>query len=629
MILTCRVRSVAIAVAMVLGGGGTAAAAAAAWSPDVAAQGPWQPTPAAPPDVARVAKETCPVTRSAWLRPAELVTVTATEWTCPETKNSRSYALSLQSTTPGASPGDSAVGEGFAFGWGTDGRTVRGQGWAQGSAVLLLRVDCGALGPDPCSSLARTLAVSWSAARPGDPEPLLGDLVRTAFQLPLVAWIMLVGLPGIVRLLARSRYDVPRGLPAWHDVGPSVRRLKARMIGWGCVVGIRRIALAVLVVQVAGVVLGFGPSTGPTLAFGTGSVLVAALTVPIARRIEHPALPAHRDLPELRRMTPSASKLATGLALRGAARLMMLAAVGFWFLVVMVSSIGGSSSTAADTMVAGLQSRADAGTLGVLDQFRVSVLLLSDDPDLVIMLVFLLAIGAVAVDRFGARLLRPSFDQVHDGRPEIVYLRNFGDDRMTLPASRISRRGLLGRMSPVRRRSFEELVVQRLSAAGSVVGVNPPGRRVERPGVLKTRLPPDGDTWKEVVADLAADALAVAVSATPDSINPGFAWELEHLAARMPHHRLILVLGSRRRGRLLKNWSRFTDHTRRHRLFDGLRAWGFGGATQVLVLVPGQGWSAWGARVRSEWTYAMAMHQALAYAVPGWLEDRRRQRERR
>jgi hypothetical protein len=185
---------------------------------------------------------------------------------------------------------------------------------------------------------------------------------------------------------------------------------------------------------------------------------------------------------------------------------------------------GGMQGPVGTRSAAVLGQRFSDGTATTLDQVRLTILALSDEPSFVGFLLFFVAASAVAIDRLGARLMRPSYNDIYPGTsPDVLYLRNFGDDRMKLRAGRITRRGILGRLSPFRMRPFEELVVSRLAGVGPTLGVNPPGVALERLGVLKEKLPSEEGAWKQRIADMADQALVVAISATPRSINDGLA----------------------------------------------------------------------------------------------------------
>ncbi len=231
----------------------------------------------------------------------------------------------------------------------------------------------------------------------------------------------------------------------------------------------------------------------------------------------------------------------------------------------------------------------------------------------------LIAIAVIALllvfDQFGQRLLMPT---ARTPDPDVLYLRNFGDDKLRLRASRISRRGLMGRLSPWRTRPFESVVIRRLSATGSVLAVNDPGLALPAQGVPKLWLPVA--SWEPVVAEMARQADFVVVSATPTTINPGFDAELKILD--QGHQRVMLVLGSWRRDQLAANWQRFLVATSGLNLFAGIQSACPTLATHVLVHIPGHGWHGWGAEARSEWTYAVAIDQALQYALPRWKRTR-------
>ena len=165
----------------------------------------------------------------------------------------------------------------------------------------------------------------------------------------------------------------------------------------------------------------------------------------------------------------------------------------------------------------------------------------------------------VLADRLGQRLLARDAETAlcTDERCPILYLRNFGDDKMRLRAGRFSRRGLLGRISPWRTRSFEEVVFSRLGSLGPVIAANPPGKRLPALGTAKMTLPLDG--WKDEIRKLARQSWAVVVSATPAQINDGLREELKMITQEIGHRRVIYLLGTGRKGDIVNGRWRKKD----------------------------------------------------------------------
>lgn len=108
---------------------------------------------------------------------------------------------------------------------------------------------------------------------------------------------------------------------------------------------------------------------------------------------------------------------------------------------------------------------------------------------------------------------------------------------------------------------------------------------------------------------------------SPADINEDFAWELKFLANELGHELIMLVLGSGRRRKLAQDWQRFVNATTGLGSFSGVNAACSTMATHVIVHIFDVGWLGWGARSRLEWTYAMAIDQALRYALAAWTAE--------
>ncbi|MBL7551427.1 hypothetical protein I6A60_26730 [Frankia sp. AgB1.9] len=237
---------------------------------------------------------------------------------------------------------------------------------------------------------------------------------------------------------------------------------------------------------------------------------------------------------------------------------------------------------------------------------------------LVVALLAVLGTAAVALDRLGLRILTAEAHTliVQDPRPPILYLRSFGDDAVSVEAAGPSRRGLSGKLTLRRKRPFEEIFAWRVARYGPLIAVNDPRIRLRTLGAAKMHLAMDG--WEPRVEAIAAKSLAVMVSAAPATTNQGLLWELQMIAERLAHQRVILVLPPRRKDEAGANWAAFCAVVSGWSFFDGARALNPTGAAHLLVHVPGEGWQAWGAATRTEWTYALAIAGALDHATKAW-----------
>ncbi|MBL7488601.1 hypothetical protein I6A60_26700 [Frankia sp. AgB1.9] len=196
--------------------------------------------------------------------------------------------------------------------------------------------------------------------------------------------------------------------------------------------------------------------------------------------------------------------------------------------------------------------------------------------------------------------------------PYVLYLRNFGDDRLRMSTSAIGRTSLVERLNPFTRQPFEEVLARHLNRLAPVVTARPPGSRVPTIGAVRMILP-DGSAWKDGVAEYAGLASAVVVAATPDAVQPGLRWELSYLDRERATGPVMLVLGPHPRGDLVARWNLFVAAARTYPRFGALDTYLDGGHSGAIVMVldPAEGWLTWGAEKRNEWTYAVALSHAI------------------
>jgi hypothetical protein len=91
----------------------------------------------------------------------------------------------------------------------------------------------------------------------------------------------------------------------------------------------------------------------------------------------------------------------------------------------------------------------------------------------------------------------------------------------------------------------------------------------------------------------------------------------------MGHERIMLLFASRSSSEETEfGFERFYQRAMQWPLFHDTQRIAVG-ATCVLTYVAGQGWRAWGARRKSEWTYATALHEALTASLLTWEADGR------
>jgi hypothetical protein len=189
----------------------------------------------------------------------------------------------------------------------------------------------------------------------------------------------------------------------------------------------------------------------------------------------------------------------------------------------------------------------------------------------------------------------------------VLLLRDFDDDRIHTPPSRVARTGLLTSMFSALSfdppQLFNQLLARQLDVLGPVVSVNP-----------RWRLAPIGPSatsyadseWEAHVRDLARQARAIVFLGTPEEIGEGLRKELEIVANDVGHQQVMIVVPPdlpkrsllRRRTwqspkpRLLAAWDAFRREASRWPLFATLTQDWIPDGVQVLVHHPTEGWHA-------------------------------------
>ncbi|MDX3714736.1 hypothetical protein PV733_38575 [Streptomyces europaeiscabiei] len=237
----------------------------------------------------------------------------------------------------------------------------------------------------------------------------------------------------------------------------------------------------------------------------------------------------------------------------------------------------------------------------------------------VIVLSALLMVGGVLIRRLGRSYALKSAEaaQQDSAEPPVLYLRSFTDDSATMPSSAIARTSVLERASFAWRQPFEEITVRHVWALGPVIAASHPADTRTRSdiGAARMRL---GRNWQAEIEAKALESRLVVVGATPETINEGLLQELEILG-RHPSVPVALVLAPLAQRELSRRWHTFIDaaltvrgpRAQQHSRFEGLREHR-NDVTGALVLLNAGGtkWQAWGARRRTEFTFAMAWGEA-------------------
>jgi hypothetical protein len=109
---------------------------------------------------------------------------------------------------------------------------------------------------------------------------------------------------------------------------------------------------------------------------------------------------------------------------------------------------------------------------------------------------------------------------------------------------------------------FEEILARHLRNLGPFIGLIRPGTRIPELGAAKVAR--SDETWRQQIRDWVTDAALVVVAATPAEVSENLLWEIR-----------------------------------------------YNSGAHFMTEVPGTGWMAWGARKRSEYTYAACLAAAF------------------
>jgi hypothetical protein len=437
----------------------------------------------------------------------------------------------------------------------------------------------------------------------------------------------------------KIRYEVPVGLANWHDIGPEVDVLRNRSRRWGVVMWVRRILVAVGVDRAfLGLIASQpGPLTSSQKTNYTLAVVFAAAgfaLTPLCRRLGHPMYSPRYGRAEVRELH----------SLYGSVLRLIAVLLFFPVLVYVVPLFVVVGFVAVISVIAGQLGAAEA--LAALVAVAVGYLILRG---------FTSAVRRL--DQQGLRHRAPSAVRLlaQDQRPFFLYLRTFQDDAVEIRAGGGSRRGLVTSLSLRRWLPFEEVLAWRFRHYGPIVAGNDPNAfGLATLGAQKLFLSVDPtlprdvgvEKWLVEIEREARRSKAVLVSAAPVALQRGVRLELEMLGCRLSDHPMLLIVPpeGRRSSRsafliavnravravrpgvgeykaqatVAERWTAFNDFVQTWKVFAGVRELNTTGAAHLLVHVPGEGWSAWGAGQRNEWTYAVALMRAMDYAMERW-----------
>jgi hypothetical protein len=468
-----------------------------------------------------------------------------------------------------------------------------GRGWIEAGYVLSLTTSCGPLPVRDCAEVSGLAARHLSERLPGEASidtAQVDTLVPPISELTaglVVAWLLLVGGRMLSIRVGRERFVVNPCDPRVRDVSSAATHLRLLH-------RLRRCGHGFATVSVILVLLGVLLMSDGRAAAGVGWVAVAggcaAAAVAFIRRGGHPLLDLGWMLRYRRvaRMRP-----------KRAAAVLLTVVLGLFTIALPVLALVGVVVAYRVTSLADTRAFFGYG------------------------LVIAAAVGFL-LDRAAQQLRACDAREMgrDDRRPFLLYLRNFADDRLRLPASGLSRRGpwqvLTGWLNPIRTARFEETLTRALAHHGPLIAVDPPESKLHRLGAAKATLRGE---WQPYVGQWANLAHAVVLSLTPSIMGEGLRWELKMVAERVPHGRVVLVTGPWKQGDLPGYFGLFLRETEPFPLFTPLADPWVTSGLLVFVHAPAHGWGtwfAWGTEHRTEWTYSAAIDEALLFARHVW-----------
>jgi len=471
--------------------------------------------------------------------------------------------------------------------------------WVQETTIVVLAAAVPGGDAAAAFDLGAEHAPDLVAALPGDPLPPETDgssVQGILIAAPLMIWVLLV-LParGLVAL-RRPRYHVATAESRWRDITPAAaaltRRRRWRRAGWWVTgLALSLVAFGVLNTALGAVADGLARVVAGMVGAVGGLVMVrknAALPVEHAGRLP----------------TTHGGRAWWGTALSVLAYALAIGVV----LGTALAAVASVVLPPADRIPT-LGEIAGAGSAAPLLMLVAVGLLIRDAMLLVLLGVVVLLVAVAGIDALGRRLRAASLREVllADPRPPILYLRSFDEDRLTLPTT-LHRRGLMDTLNVVRRRRFEEAIVVQLQRSGPVVAIAPPGARLPKIGAARASY--GHDEWQEKVTELAQRAAVVVLSATPTSVREGFGWEIDLVANRLDHGRVMVIVAPWR-GQLTRRWEAFRSYVSSLPFFTGLVSASLPDGLLVAAHTSRWGWTSWGATRRTDVTYAVAIDHAL------------------
>ncbi len=484
-----------------------------------------------------------------------------------------------------------------------------GRAWVQNSSLIEVTTTCRLTWDCDFWNDSVVFDVIYGLPGRSSPaEPADGDVTTEALRLGfsiLVALLVVVGAVRLAQRLRAERLPAVADRPGWLDLTAAGDRVTwlTRARSFAIVTAVVLTPVGLVPTDDEWNRVGAALYVGGGLAFGVVAWWADRTVKRWLGRRPPPAVARTRSV-----------RRGVGEGLVAGARLLVVAAwllVGLLAVAVVTLGPGSPAPAVAAIGVLGPSSgQVAALALGMLAAITGEATWWAIGP-LAIGTVVPVVLLAVGINHLGRRLVAPSIVELRaaDPLPPLLLLRSFGDDATRLPALHPRHSALPSLLRLGRGRRFEEVLADILAGHGPLIAVNPPGMRLPSLGAAKESLA--NDEWRSRVDELMGESGIAVFLCTPDSMNPGLAWELQNAANRLEPARLLLVVGPYPAAEVAARWDRFARAAVAvGRSFAGLAELRLLPGAHVLVWTGGR-WVQVGARVRQDISYELCLTEAL------------------
>jgi len=464
--------------------------------------------------------------------------------------------------------------------------------WVEGHYRVTVFADCPGAAAATCTGLTAAAARDLSARLPGEPVETRGSrsLAATGWIVAMALfWLLGIGAAAGLRRLRRDSYRVAAGMRRWVlvDAAARVARRKARLRRVAVLLG-APLLFAVLV-TIARSASGTVDANAVALLALFGILLGVPATVLLVLSRGAPRPDDWRwqirrtDLPHGRRVAATLLDIGSGLTLVA-------------LVVLFLAGMGSGRTVSLPPELTALTQMMFFGLLAL----------------------------AWPVSRWVRNRMAADVWSLLNARPgePILYVRGLGGAGATLRAAPRGGRGPLHYAARLlvasRKQPFEEVLIGLLARHGRVVAVQPDGSSGSPGPASPTTYSLAGGRPALAQAVRDAHLVALLVGAYPQA--QALARDVVELCVDRP---LLLVLPPGPPAEVAVRWQGWWRCVAEIPPMSALHPSFAPDGTHVLVHLPGDGWYAWGAAHRDEYTYAAAVHDGLARATAGVQSARR------